>query len=198
MDQRGERAPTTLWFAARPGSAVPRWWNQSENRAPKAPKERRDAAACTVRSCLITLLAGTPSAPALEVKDRAKAPPGWWDASAPMAIPPEYFDTVLSADGLTLVDASKAPTDLRPQGPETCRLGDRAPNVHAPGDGPDPLGLWGDARRPLEGAAHVRAHRGRKAAVRNRSDRVVAAGDQRDLGGVPLDPARAGWPGVGR
>jgi hypothetical protein len=60
-------------------------------------------------ACLVTFLAGTLSAPAFEVKDRAKAPPGWWDSTAPMAIPPEYFDRVLSAYGLTLVDASKAP-----------------------------------------------------------------------------------------
>jgi hypothetical protein len=59
--------------------------------------------------CLVTFLAGTLSAPALEVKDRAKAPLGWWDSTAPMAIPPQYFDQVLSAYGLTLVDASKAP-----------------------------------------------------------------------------------------
>ena len=59
--------------------------------------------------CLVTFLAGTLSAPALEVKDRAKAPLGWWDSTSPMAIPPQYFDQVLSAYGLTLVDASKAP-----------------------------------------------------------------------------------------
>ena len=49
------------------------------------------------------------SAGALEVKDKSKAPPGWWEMTAPTAIPPQYFDQVLSAYGLTLVDASKAP-----------------------------------------------------------------------------------------
>lgn len=58
---------------------------------------------------LVTFLGGALSAPALEVKDKTKAPLGWWDASNPMAIPPQYFDQVLSAYGLTLQDASKAP-----------------------------------------------------------------------------------------
>jgi len=49
------------------------------------------------------------SAGALEVKDKSKAPPGWWEMTAPTAIPPQYFDQVLSAYGLTLVDASKVP-----------------------------------------------------------------------------------------
>ena len=49
------------------------------------------------------------SAGALEVKDKSKAPTGWWEMTAPTAIPPQYFDQVLSAYGLTLVDASKAP-----------------------------------------------------------------------------------------
>ena len=59
--------------------------------------------------CFAVMLTWVSGAWALEVKDRAKAPPGWWDASGPMAIPPQYFDQVLSAYGLTLVDVSKAP-----------------------------------------------------------------------------------------
>ena len=55
------------------------------------------------------LVALMSSAGALEVKDKSKAPAGWWDMTAPTAIPPQYFDQVLSAYGLTLVDASKAP-----------------------------------------------------------------------------------------
>ena len=55
------------------------------------------------------LVAWVSSAGALEVKDKSKAPPGWWEMTAPTAIPPQYFDQVLSAYGLTLVDASKAP-----------------------------------------------------------------------------------------
>jgi len=54
-------------------------------------------------------LAWMSSAGALEVKDKSKAPAGWWEMTAPTAIPPQYFDQVLSAYGLTLVDASKAP-----------------------------------------------------------------------------------------
>jgi len=59
--------------------------------------------------CLVVLLAGVSSAPAFEVKDKSKAPVGWWDTKAPTAIPPQYFDQILSAYGLSLVDASKAP-----------------------------------------------------------------------------------------
>src|SRR5262245_56898780 len=51
--------------------------------------------------CLVTFLIGALSAPALEVKDKTKAPSGWWEANAPMAIPPQYFDQILSAYGLT-------------------------------------------------------------------------------------------------
>jgi hypothetical protein len=58
---------------------------------------------------LIVLVAGVSDAPALEVKDKSKAPVGWWETKAPMAIPPQYFDQVLSAYGLTLMDASKLP-----------------------------------------------------------------------------------------
>ena len=59
--------------------------------------------------CAVILLAGVSSAPALEVKDKSKAPVGWWEIKAPTAIPPQYFDQILSAYDLTLVDASKAP-----------------------------------------------------------------------------------------
>jgi hypothetical protein len=58
---------------------------------------------------LIVLVAGAADAPALEIKDRAKAPANWWDLSGPTAIAPPYFDQVLAAYGLTLVDVSKAP-----------------------------------------------------------------------------------------
>lgn len=80
---------------------------------------------------LVVLLVGTSGALALEVKDRAKAPPGWWDVTAPMAIPPQYFDQVLSAYGLTLVDASKAPATY------ARKVGDRvvwetAPRTYTP------------------------------------------------------------------
>lgn len=57
------------------------------------------------------VLTGVSGAGALEVKDKAKAPAGWWEMSAPTAIPPQYFDQVLSAYGLTLVDVSKAPAN---------------------------------------------------------------------------------------
>ena len=57
------------------------------------------------------LLTWVSGAGALEVKDKTKAPPGWWEMSAPTAIPPQYFDQVLSAYGLTLVDVSKAPAN---------------------------------------------------------------------------------------
>lgn len=59
--------------------------------------------------CFAVLVTWVSGAGALEVKDKAKAPPGWWEASGPMAIPPQYFDQILSAYGLTLVDVSKAP-----------------------------------------------------------------------------------------
>ena len=103
------------------------------------------------------LLTWVSGAGALEVKDKAKAPPGWWEMTAPTAIPPQYFDQVLSAYGLTLVDVSKAPANLCPQGRRQGRLGDGATDVHADGDGPDPLRVRGEADRPREEPTHVRA-----------------------------------------
>ncbi len=60
---------------------------------------------------LTVLLSWIPGAGALEVKDKTKAPVGWWEMSAPTALPPQYFDQVLSAYGLTLVDVTKAPAN---------------------------------------------------------------------------------------
>jgi hypothetical protein len=59
--------------------------------------------------CFAVMLTWVSGAGALEVKDKAKAPPGWWETTGPMAISPPYFNQVLSAYGLTLVDVSKAP-----------------------------------------------------------------------------------------
>lgn len=77
------------------------------------------------------LVAWVSSAGALEVKDKSKAPVGWWEMTAPTAIPPQYFDQVLSAYGLTLVDASKAPpTYARKDGDKV--VWEMAPRTYTP------------------------------------------------------------------
>src|SRR5262245_7108566 len=75
----------------------------------KRPRSGVMQRAASLGVCLLVLVAGVSSAPALEVQDKSKAPAGWWEATSPMAIPPQYFDQVLSAYGLTLKDTSKAP-----------------------------------------------------------------------------------------
>src|SRR6185295_993042 len=71
--------------------------------------EMKRTGVLAVTLVLAVLLAWALNAGALEVKDASKAPAGWWEMTAPTALPPQYFDQVLSAYGLTLVDASKAP-----------------------------------------------------------------------------------------
>ena len=89
--------------------------------------------------------------------DKSKAPTGWWEMTAPTAIPPPYFDQVLSAYGLTLVDASKAPPTYARK-VEDKVVWETAPRTYTPQElEPDPLGLRDHAVRRLEGAAHLRA-----------------------------------------
>jgi hypothetical protein len=91
---------------------------------------------------LITFLVGVASAPALEVKDKAKAPAGWWEVNAPMAIPPEYFDQVLAAYGLTLQDVSKAPaTYARKVGDKV--VWETAPRTYTPAEMDQILSAYG-------------------------------------------------------
>jgi hypothetical protein len=93
-------------------------------------------------ACLVILLVGAPSAPALEVTDKSKAPVGWWDASAPMAIPPQYFDQILSAYGLTLKDASKCPpTYARKTGDQV--VWEMAPRTYTPQEMDQILSAYG-------------------------------------------------------
>ena len=135
------------------------------------------------------------SAGALEVKDASKAPPGWWEMTAPTAVPPQYFDRVLSAYGLTLQDASKAPpTYARKVGDSV--VWETAPRTYTPTGGrPDPVGLRGDADRRFEGAADVRARGGRQAGLRTGDDRVGSQGDRPDSQGVPVGPDAGRWAG---
>ena len=101
---------------------------------------------------LLVLLAGVSSTPALEVKDRAKAPANWWDATAPMAISPQYFDQVLAAYGLTLVDASKAPPTYARKVGDTV-VWEQGPRTYTPADMDKILSAYGatlatDAKLP--------------------------------------------------
>src|SRR6185436_750519 len=57
----------------------------------------------------------------------------------------------------------------------------------------DPVGLWDHAVRCLEGAAHVRACRGRKGGLRNGHDRVGPQGNRPDSQGVPVGLAPIRW-----
>ena len=100
---------------------------------------------------LIVLVAGASDAPALDVKDKAKAPVGWWDLKAPTAIPPQYFDQILSAYGLTLADASKAPpTYARKVGDKV--VWEMAPRTYTPKEMDQILSAYGatlDTSKPV-------------------------------------------------
>ena len=92
--------------------------------------------------CFAVMLTWVSGAGALEVKDRAKAPPGWWEATGPMAISPSYFDNVLSAYGLTLVDVSKAPpTYARKVGDQV--VWETAPRTYSPTEMDQILSAYG-------------------------------------------------------
>ena len=92
--------------------------------------------------CFAVMLTWVVSAGALEVKDRAKAPPGWWETTGPMAISAPYFNQVLSAYGLTLVDVSKAPVSYaRKVGDQV--VWETAPRTYSPSEMDQILSAYG-------------------------------------------------------
>ena len=76
--------------------------------------------------CFAVMLTWVSSPGALEVKDRAKAPLGWWDAAGPMAIPPQYFDQGPVRVRPDAGRCQQGASDLCPQGRRQGRLGDGA------------------------------------------------------------------------
>ena len=103
------------------------------------------------------LLTWVSGAGAVEVKDHAKAPPGWWEMSAPTAIPPQYFDQVLSAYGLTLVDVSKAPANYARKVDDKV-VWEMAPRTYTPVEMDQILSAYGVKLADLwEVPTHVRA-----------------------------------------
>ena len=91
---------------------------------------------------LIAFVVGASDAPALDVKDKAKAPANWWDMKAPTAVSAQYFDQVLSAYGLTLADASKAPpTYARKAGDKV--VWETAPRTYTPREMDQILSAYG-------------------------------------------------------
>jgi hypothetical protein len=108
-----------------------------------APKEEEAMKTLVgIAISLFVLVAGASDAPALEVKDKAKAPVGWWELKAPTAIPPQYFDQILSAYGLTLMDAGKAPpTYARKVGDKV--VWEMAPRTYTPREMDQILSAYG-------------------------------------------------------